>query len=101
MHRKHLAAGHVLMSEHQAGEVVYLITEGAVRICVRRGDQDIIIGLRGVGDVLGEMSVLGGDRRSATGARRRSLLRAIARCIGRRAPIFGRFCGRFRAFRSI
>lgn len=66
LHRKQVPAGQVLMSQQQAGEVVYIIAEGAVKICVRRGQQSNIIGLRGVGDVLGEMSVLDGDRRSAT-----------------------------------
>ncbi len=66
LHRKHVPAGHVLMSEKQVGEIVYVIAEGAVRICVKRNDEQIIIGLRGVGDILGEMSVIDGDRRSAT-----------------------------------
>lgn len=66
LHRKQVRAGQVIMSEKQASEMAYLIAEGAVRICVKRNDKLIIIGLRGVGDVLGEMSVVDGERRSAT-----------------------------------
>lgn len=66
LHRKAVPAGMVLMSEDQPGEIVYLIAQGTVRICTRREDSDIIIGLRGAGDVLGEMSVLDGRSRSAT-----------------------------------
>ncbi len=64
--RKNVPAGNVLMAEAQVGEVVYVIAQGAVRICVRRGTRDVIIGIRGPGDTLGEMSVIDGDNRSAT-----------------------------------
>lgn len=66
LHRKNVPAGQVLMAEAQAGEIVYVITKGAVRICVRRGEHDVIIGIRGRGDMLGEMSILDGGHRSAT-----------------------------------
>lgn len=61
-------ADQVLMSADTAGDEVYIIAEGSVRIYAASDfdDGDMLLGLRGPGEVLGEMSVLDGLKRSAT-----------------------------------
>ena len=59
-------AGHVLMAADSASETVYVVASGSVKICADSGDKEIILGIRGPGEVLGEMSALDGMTRSAT-----------------------------------
>ncbi len=63
---KSVDAGHVLMEENQPGETVYIVARGSVKVCARDGNGEIFIGLCGPSEVLGEMSVLDGAKRSAT-----------------------------------
>ena len=63
---KRVRAGYVLMAENQAGELVYIVAQGSVKICTNDGNCDRVIAVRGPGEVLGEMSVLQGVGRSAT-----------------------------------
>ncbi len=57
-------SGHVLLTAQTSSETVYLVAKGSVRICAH--GSGAIIGLRGAGEVLGEMSVLDGSKHSAT-----------------------------------
>lgn len=66
LHRKVVPAGQILMTENDPGDLVYVIVSGAVRISIRRDMADVIVGLRGPGDLLGELSILDGATRSAT-----------------------------------
>lgn len=54
-----------LISEDQAGDQIFLLIEGSVKIYVTKGDRDVILGLRGRGEILGELAVLDGNGRSA------------------------------------
>lgn len=61
-------AGHTLMAADTLGDMVYIVAEGSVKIYAPSDfdDSDMLLGLRGPGEVLGEMSVLDGQKRSAT-----------------------------------
>ena len=63
-----VGADHTLMSVDTVGEEVYIVAEGSVKIYATSDfdDGDMLLGLRGPGEVLGEMSVLDGMKRSAT-----------------------------------
>ena len=64
---KRVKAGHRLMSVDAVSDnTVYIVADGSVKICVHDGDSDVMIGIRGPGEVIGEMSVLDGKNRSAT-----------------------------------
>jgi CRP/FNR family cyclic AMP-dependent transcriptional regulator len=56
----------VLIRENLPGENVFFVLHGMVRICVQRDGQDVIFGMRGAGDILGEISALDGSPRVAT-----------------------------------
>jgi CRP/FNR family cyclic AMP-dependent transcriptional regulator len=63
---KTLPAGTMIMSVQQEGEVVYVILDGTVKIHIEQADgTDVIIGILGAGDILGEMSLLDNEGRSA------------------------------------
>lgn len=59
---------YTLMSADTAGDEVYIVAEGSVKIYAASDfdEGDMLLGLRGPGEVLGEMSVLDGQKRSAT-----------------------------------
>lgn len=61
-----IAAGTVLMEEGSPGDSLYVALEGEFEITKRSGNQDVVIALRGPGEVLGEMSLLSQSPRSAS-----------------------------------
>lgn len=67
LHRRMFPAGATLMTVEQAGEVVYIILNGTVKVCVDQEDgTEVIIAILSAGDVVGEMSPLDNDGRSAS-----------------------------------
>jgi signal transduction histidine kinase len=65
-----LAAGDWLFEEGEDGDHAYVIVEGEIEILKRSGRRDVLLALRGPGDVIGEMSLLEDAPRMA-GARAR------------------------------
>src|SRR5947209_9041366 len=65
--RRQFAAGQALFVEGDAAERVFLLEGGWVLLtsCSPEG-REVVLGLRGPGDVIGDMSVLDGEPRSAT-----------------------------------
>jgi len=66
-----LAAGDWLFREGEDGDHAYVIVEGEIEILKRSGNRDVLLALRGPGDVIGEMSLLENAPRMA-GARAKS-----------------------------
>jgi len=67
LHRRTVPTGRLLMMVEDPGEVAYLILEGTVKVYVDRPDgTEIIIALRGPGEIVGEMSIVDRHSRSAT-----------------------------------
>ncbi|MGW7536699.1 Crp/Fnr family transcriptional regulator [Amycolatopsis sp. NPDC054798] len=65
--RKAYRRGDVLCREGEQAAVVILLLTGHVRITKATPDgREVVIGVRGAGDVLGELAVIDGGRRSAT-----------------------------------
>ena len=65
--RRHYRRGEVLFSEGDVAERVFVLLHGWVLIRSYAADgHDVVLGLRGPGEVLGELSVLDGKPRSAT-----------------------------------
>jgi len=57
----------VIMHEGSAGENVALVLAGHVKLVARGvGDRNVVLAIRGPGELVGEMAALGGTRRSAT-----------------------------------
>ena len=65
-HEVRLEPGGVLMTEGSPGGSLYVILEGEFEITKRSGTRDVIIAMRGPGEVIGEMSLLDGSPRTAT-----------------------------------
>jgi CRP-like cAMP-binding protein len=67
LHRKSFAAGTMLMTAEQAGEVVYFILSGTVKVCAEQADgSEVIYAIIGQGEIVGEMSALDQPMRSAS-----------------------------------
>ncbi|MDX2044081.1 MAG: Crp/Fnr family transcriptional regulator [Acidobacteriota bacterium] len=67
LHRKTFASGTAMMTEEQAGEVVYLIQSGTVKVCADSEDgSEVILTILGPGEIVGEMSALDQPMRSAS-----------------------------------
>lgn len=58
--------GDVLMAEGSLPDAFYVIVEGDVEISKRSGHQDVVIAVRGPGEMLGEISLIGSTTRTAT-----------------------------------
>src|SRR4051794_40711336 len=58
--------GEVLFREGEAGEVMFVIQAGAVRISKAIGGEDKVLAVLGPGEFLGEMAILNGRPRTAT-----------------------------------
>ncbi len=58
--------GSVLIREHDPGKSMFVIFGGAVNVAIRDGGKDRRVATLGDGDVVGEMSLLTGARRTAT-----------------------------------
>lgn len=65
-HRRIFEAGRNVMTIEQPGEVVYIILHGTVKIHIEQGERDVILAIRGAGDLLGEMSLIDSMGHSAS-----------------------------------
>lgn len=66
-HLRRFRRGQALFIEGDLAERVFLIEQGSVLItCTGPGGREVVLGLRGAGDVIGELSTLDGQPRSAT-----------------------------------
>lgn len=65
-HREQFDAGEVLMREGDAGSSLFVVESGHVRVTKGAGADAVELARLGPGDVLGEMSLLTGEPRSAT-----------------------------------
>lgn len=66
-HSRRFQRGQVLFTEGDRAERVFLIEQGWVMLsCSAPGGREIVLGLRGPGSVIGELSALDGEPRSAT-----------------------------------
>ncbi|MBI4199961.1 MAG: cyclic nucleotide-binding domain-containing protein [Chloroflexi bacterium] len=61
-----LEAGALLMEEGSPGDALYIVLEGEFEVSKRADRQDVVIAVRGPGEVLGEMSLLQRAPRSAS-----------------------------------
>lgn len=62
LHRITFPAGATIMTVEQPGEVVYIILNGTVKVHVEQANgSDVIVGLRGAGEIVGEMSMVESD----------------------------------------
>jgi signal transduction histidine kinase len=59
-------AGDVLMEEGAPGDALYVIIDGEMEVLKRSGKQNLVLGVRKTGDVLGEMSLIEQVPRMAT-----------------------------------
>jgi len=66
MQRRQYPPGAIILNEHQPADMVFVIVQGSVKVCVHQNQQRVILGLRGRGELLGELAVLDGGGRSAT-----------------------------------
>jgi CRP/FNR family cyclic AMP-dependent transcriptional regulator len=65
-HLRIVPNGTVLMSPDQPGDLVYLLVKGSVKIISEGSNGDVVLGLRGAGELLGEISLVDNRGRSAT-----------------------------------
>lgn len=65
--------GDVLMTEGEPGDALYLVLEGEFEVTKRSGNSEVVIAMRGVGEVFGEMSLLEQGPRTAS-------VRAVTLC---------------------
>ncbi len=63
---EHLAAGDALFTEGDAGDKAYIIREGELEILTTSGGREVLIAVRHVGELIGEMALLEDAPRSAT-----------------------------------
>ncbi|MGE0886687.1 MAG: Crp/Fnr family transcriptional regulator [Blastocatellales bacterium] len=67
LHRKSFGSGATLMTVEQAGEVVYFILSGTVKVCAENEDgSEVILSILGPNEIVGEMSALDQPMRSAS-----------------------------------
>lgn len=66
LHRRIFPAGSILMNAGQAAEALYFILSGTVKVHVEQADgADVILSILGPGDIVGEISALDAQGRSA------------------------------------
>lgn len=66
--QRRYAAGSHLFREGERCEAVYLLVSGRLKICHHSIDgTEEVLAIRGPGDIVGELSVIGPENRSATG----------------------------------
>ena len=63
---RRFAAGEVLLRQGDPPTHVLLLLSGRVKVSLTTPDGQVLLAVRGPGELLGEMAVLGGDERSAT-----------------------------------
>lgn len=74
----HLEEGEILFTEGSMGERAYVIQEGEIEIYKLVGNREVLLAVRGPGEVIGEMSLLDAVPRNASGrAHSKSKLVAI------------------------
>ena len=61
-----LAAGSLLMQEGDPGDALYVLLDGEVKVTKRSGQQEVVLAVRGSGEMIGEMSLLERVPRSAS-----------------------------------
>lgn len=64
--KKYLAAGEAIFKEGDSGDSAYIIENGRVEISLTSAGDNFVLTNLGVGELLGEMSVIDGSPRSAT-----------------------------------
>jgi len=64
--KKDFQNGEMLMTEGDTGEEAYLILKGSVRVVKERAGKKIVLGLLKSGDIVGEMSLIRKEKRSAS-----------------------------------
>lgn len=64
--RRSFARGDTLFRQGDGGEEVFVIRSGRVKVCVRRGRREVILAVMDAGSLLGELSAVDGQPRSAT-----------------------------------
>jgi signal transduction histidine kinase len=75
-----LLAGTRLFEEGEPGDVAYVIIDGEIEIVMTSSDRDVLLAVRGEGEVIGEMALLHEEPRSATArARTDATLVSISR----------------------
>jgi len=58
--------GEVLMEEGSLPDAFYVIIDGDVEVVKRAGQQEVVIAVRGPGEMLGEISLMSSTSRTAT-----------------------------------
>jgi CRP-like cAMP-binding protein len=67
MRRRRASRGQPLLRAGAAGDEVVIVLEGRVKLVAYGADRrEVVLGLRGPGDLIGEMAALGGQRRTAS-----------------------------------
>lgn len=66
LHRQEVTTSALLITQEQAGEAAYLIVEGSFKVCTQGPGGEVIVAVRGPGEILGEMSMIDNFGRSAT-----------------------------------
>jgi signal transduction histidine kinase len=61
-----IPAGADVMVEGAPGDTMYVILDGEAEVTKRSGEQDVLLGIRVPGDIIGEMALLENAPRSAT-----------------------------------
>ena len=66
LHRKRFDPGSYIVTADQPGEALYIILEGTVKVeFIRANGVQVILGILGPGDTVGEMRLIDGSERSA------------------------------------
>ncbi len=58
--------GELVVEEGEPGDHMFVIVEGEVKVILERGKKEIVLATLGRGNFFGEMSLFGGNPRSAT-----------------------------------
>jgi len=66
LHEKRFAAGEAIIRQGQAGDSMFIIAHGQVRVSLGQGKIDSTLASLAAGDFVGEMSLMTGEPRSAT-----------------------------------
>ncbi len=67
MRRRNAPRGQPLLRAGAAGDEVVVVLEGRVKLVAYGADhREVVLGLRGPGELIGEMAALGGQRRTAS-----------------------------------
>jgi serine/threonine-protein kinase len=64
--KKDFQKGEMLMTEGEIGEEAYMILKGRVRVVKERAGKKIVLGMLQSGDIVGEMSLIRKEKRSAS-----------------------------------